>query len=94
MPLRKIAAALPLLCAFPLVTARKLLRIHRHKVRRGKAPQAEEKSFAAPEIDAVVKKLRAAHRFAETEISPDGTHVAWVETLTGKDGAPNGNVAV
>jgi dipeptidyl aminopeptidase/acylaminoacyl peptidase len=41
-----------------------------------------------------VKTLRAAHRFAETEISPDGTHVAWVETLTGKDGAPNGNTSM
>jgi dipeptidyl aminopeptidase/acylaminoacyl peptidase len=57
--------------------------------------KAEEKSTsAAPEIDAVVKTLRAAHRFAETEISPDGTHVAWVETLTGKDSAPNGNTSV
>ncbi len=56
--------------------------------------KAEEKLSAAPEIDAVVKTLRSAHRFAETEISPDGTHVAWVETLTGKDGAPNGNTAM
>jgi dipeptidyl aminopeptidase/acylaminoacyl peptidase len=51
-------------------------------------------SSAAPEIDAVVKTLRAAHRFEETKISPDGTHVAWVETLTGKDGAPNGNASI
>src|ERR1700733_329005 len=55
--------------------------------------KADEK-LAAPEIDDVVKTLRAAHRFAETEISPDGTHIAWVETLTGKDGAPNGNTAM
>jgi dipeptidyl aminopeptidase/acylaminoacyl peptidase len=57
--------------------------------------KAEEKpASAAPEIDAVVKTLRAAHRFAETEISPDGTHIAWVETLTGKDGSPNGNTSI
>jgi dipeptidyl aminopeptidase/acylaminoacyl peptidase len=57
--------------------------------------KSEEKpSAAAPEIDAVIKTLRAAHRFQQTAISPDGTRVAWVEILTGKDGAPTGNTSI
>ena len=38
--------------------------------------------------------LFAAHTFEQTAISPDGKKLAWVETLVGKDGAPDGNTAI
>jgi dipeptidyl aminopeptidase/acylaminoacyl peptidase len=41
-----------------------------------------------------VDALFAAHTFAEVAISPDGKKLAWVETLAGKDGAPDGNTAI
>ena len=45
-------------------------------------------------LDAVMDAFFAAHTFAQTAISPDGKKVAWVETLLGKDGAPDGNTAI
>ncbi|MGH9703019.1 MAG: S9 family peptidase, partial [Candidatus Acidiferrales bacterium] len=42
----------------------------------------------------VIHTLFAAHQFEQSEISPDGTKVSWVETLVGKDGAPSGNTAI
>jgi dipeptidyl aminopeptidase/acylaminoacyl peptidase len=47
-----------------------------------------------PSADAVVKTLFAAHRFEQTAISPDGSRVAWVETLVDKDGTSTGNSAI
>jgi len=38
--------------------------------------------------------LFATRRFEQTAISPDGKKIAWVETLVGKDGAPDGNTAI
>lgn len=94
MPLRRLAPTLAFLCALPLA-AQTPAQSTGTKSDVEKRLKAEENlTAAAPEIDAVVKTLGAAHRFAETEISPDGTHVAWVETLTGKDGAPNGNASI
>jgi dipeptidyl aminopeptidase/acylaminoacyl peptidase len=96
MPFRELALILALLCSLPLsIAAQTSPQTAGTKADVEKRLKAEEKSTsAAPEIDAVVKTLRAAHRFAETEISPDGTHVAWVETLTGKDGSPNGDTSI
>jgi len=45
----------------------------------------------ATPVDEVVNTLFATRRFEQTAISPDGKKIAWVETLVGKDGAPNGN---
>jgi dipeptidyl aminopeptidase/acylaminoacyl peptidase len=45
-------------------------------------------------LDAVMDALFSAHTFAQTAISPDGKKVAWVETLLGKDGTPDGNTAI
>jgi len=45
-------------------------------------------------VDEVVNTLFATRRFEQTAISPDGKKIAWVETLVGKDGAPDGNTAI
>jgi dipeptidyl aminopeptidase/acylaminoacyl peptidase len=44
--------------------------------------------------DAGAKPLTSAHNFEQTAISPDGTKVAWTETLTDKDGADSGKTAI
>jgi dipeptidyl aminopeptidase/acylaminoacyl peptidase len=56
--------------------------------------KAAEKSKVPAPLDEVVNALFAAHEFQMTAISPDGTKVAWVETLTGKTGAPSGDTAI
>jgi dipeptidyl aminopeptidase/acylaminoacyl peptidase len=62
------------------------------------AQQRSSKKQAAPApaapLDEVMNTLFAARRFEQTAISPDGQKVAWVETLVGKDGAPDGNTAI
>jgi dipeptidyl aminopeptidase/acylaminoacyl peptidase len=45
-------------------------------------------------LDAAIDALYAAHTFQQTAISPDGKKVAWVETLLGKNGVPDGNTAI
>jgi dipeptidyl aminopeptidase/acylaminoacyl peptidase len=45
-------------------------------------------------LDTVIDALYAAHTFEQASISPDGKKIAWVETLVGKDGAPDGNTAI
>jgi dipeptidyl aminopeptidase/acylaminoacyl peptidase len=55
--------------------------------------KAEERPQPAAPLDSVVKTL-AAHEFQQTAISPDGSKVAWVEILTGKDGARTGNTSI
>jgi dipeptidyl aminopeptidase/acylaminoacyl peptidase len=98
--LRGIAPILVFLCSVALATSAQTLTPSQEQTTGSKSSvekrlRAQEKSSSkSSEIDSVVKTLRAAHRFAETEISPDGTHVTWVETLTGKDAAPNGNTAM
>jgi hypothetical protein len=56
--------------------------------------KAEEKPKRATPLDGIMRTLNAAHHFQQAAISPDGTKVAWVEILTGKDGAPTGNTAI
>ena len=94
MTFRNLAPALALLVAFS-TAAQTPPQTTGTKSDVEKRPKSEEKpSAAAPEIDAVIKTLRAAHRFQQTTISPDGTRVAWVEILTGKDSAPTGNTSI
>jgi dipeptidyl aminopeptidase/acylaminoacyl peptidase len=59
-------------------------------------PRSNEPAKPKPSspLDAVIDALFAAHTFEQAAISPDGKKVAWVETLLGKDGAPNGNTAI
>jgi hypothetical protein len=45
-------------------------------------------------LDTVVDTLYAAHSFEQTAISPNGKKLAWVATLVGKDGAPDGHTAI
>ena len=52
------------------------------------------KQTVASPLDKAVHALFAVHRFEQAAIAPDGKQVAWVETLIGKDGAPDGNSAV
>ena len=49
---------------------------------------------AGSPLSGAIHALLAAHRFEQAAISPDGTRVAWVETLVGSDGAPNGHSAI
>jgi len=38
--------------------------------------------------------LARVREFQEVVVSPDGSHVAWVETLPAKDGNPSGRSAI
>ena len=55
---------------------------------------AAAKPIAASPLDAVMDALFSTHTFQQTAISPDGKKIAWVETLLGKNGAPDGNTAI
>ena len=57
---------------------------------RGASSKIAERTKPISSLDA----LFAAHTFAQAAISPDGKKIAWVETLLGKDGAPDGNTAI
>jgi dipeptidyl aminopeptidase/acylaminoacyl peptidase len=57
-------------------------------------PQPSQKPKATSPLDTVIDTLYAAHTFEQAAISPDGKKLAWVETLVGKDGAPDGNTAI
>jgi dipeptidyl aminopeptidase/acylaminoacyl peptidase len=45
-------------------------------------------------IEDAIRATFGVHEFQQAEISPDGKRVAWVETLTRKDGAPSPNSAI
>ena len=51
-------------------------------------------AFAQSSLDRILAELAAVRDFKETAISPDGTRVAWVVGLAGKDGLPSRNSAV
>lgn len=56
--------------------------------------KAVEKPKPVEPLGDAMKTIFTAHHFEQTAISPDGKLVAWVETLLGKDGAPDGNTAI
>lgn len=45
-------------------------------------------------VAAAIGATYGTQRFEQVAISPDGRHVAWVETLTARDGAPDGHSAI
>jgi dipeptidyl aminopeptidase/acylaminoacyl peptidase len=47
-----------------------------------------------PAVGQAIQAMFGVHEIEQTVISPDGRRVAWVETLTGKNGAPTGNSAI
>jgi dipeptidyl aminopeptidase/acylaminoacyl peptidase len=51
-------------------------------------------SKPAVPLDDVINAIYSALGFEQTAISPDGKKIAWVETLIGKDGGPDGNTAI
>src|SRR5579864_206039 len=53
---------------------------------------AQQSSTAA--LQDVIRTLFGAHDFQQAAIAPDGQHVAWVETLVGNNGVPNGTSAI
>jgi dipeptidyl aminopeptidase/acylaminoacyl peptidase len=64
------------------------------KENRHASAKVAEKIKAITPLDAVIDSFFAARTFAQTAISQDGKKIAWVETLVGKDGAPDGNTAI
>jgi len=64
------------------------------------APKKAEDPLLAPKIDPdspeakAVAAMFSVHEFSQTAISPDGKQVAWVESLTEKNGAPSPNSAI
>ena len=59
-----------------------------------KPPKKQAAAASATPVDEVMNTLFATRRFEQAAISPDGKKIAWVETLVGKDSAPNGNTAI
>jgi hypothetical protein len=57
-------------------------------------PAAAQKAKNRSPLDSVVHALFSVHQFGEVAISPDGQRLAWVESLTGKNGAPSPNSAI
>jgi dipeptidyl aminopeptidase/acylaminoacyl peptidase len=48
----------------------------------------------SPAVEAAMRAMFGVHGISEAVISPDGQRVAWVESLTGKNGAPSPNSAI
>ncbi len=72
-----------------------------HVVGKGTpAPRKVEDPLLAPKIDPdspeakAVEAMFGVHEFSQVAISPDGKQVAWVESLTEKNGAPSPNSAI
>ncbi|HVB08694.1 MAG TPA: hypothetical protein VNF00_07065, partial [Candidatus Acidoferrales bacterium] len=65
-------------------------------VGRDASALATKKSSAAlpPAMQQVMTDMFGVHAISEAVISPDGRRVAWVESLTGKNGAPSPDSAI
>src|SRR5437660_5260030 len=85
-----VAAAVLL---FPQVAGRAQITTRSTAVSHPGTKASAKRQVASP-LDEAVHALFAVHRFEQTAISPDGKNVAWVETLIGKDGAPDGHSAI
>jgi dipeptidyl aminopeptidase/acylaminoacyl peptidase len=58
------------------------------------AAQTLPKAKANPPHSAAVDAMFGMREFLQAEVSPDGKHVAWVESLPGPGGAPSDNAAI
>ena len=56
-------------------------------------PQASRHA-APPAMQEALRDMFNVHAISEAVISPDGRRVAWVESLSGKNGAPSANSAI
>ena len=57
------------------------------------APQASRHA-TSPAMQEALRDMFNVHAISEAVISPDGRRVAWVESLSGKNGAPSANSAI
>ncbi|HEV2303988.1 MAG TPA: S9 family peptidase [Candidatus Acidoferrales bacterium] len=48
----------------------------------------------SPAVERAIHAMFGVHEISQAVISPDGQRVAWVESLTGKNGAPSPNSAI
>ena len=55
---------------------------------------AQTQAVGKNALDPIIDSLFAVRHFGQVAISPDGTRVAWVEKLIGRNGAPSGNSAI
>ena len=61
----------------------------------GQAPsKAPAKTAPKSPLDDAMSAMFGMHDFQQAVISPDGTQVAWVESLLGPDGRPSANSAI
>jgi dipeptidyl aminopeptidase/acylaminoacyl peptidase len=58
------------------------------------AAQTASKAKVKPAHSAAVDAMFDMREFQQAEISPDGKHVAWVESLPGPGGAPSDNASI
>ncbi|HVA17402.1 MAG TPA: hypothetical protein VMV59_06780, partial [Candidatus Dormibacteraeota bacterium] len=56
-------------------------------------PQASRHA-TPPAMQEALRDMFNVHAISEAVISPDGRRVAWVESLSGKNGAPSSNSAI
>ena len=79
------ALILASLCMFPPASRR---------IRAANTAQAQDVPRPSPAVERAVREMFAVRQISEAVISPDGRHVAWVESLTGKNGALSSNSAI
>jgi len=59
-----------------------------------RAAQSDAPPKPSPAVERAINTLFGVHEISEAVISPDGRRVAWVESLSGKNGAPSPNSAI
>lgn len=58
------------------------------------AQDAQAPSKPSPAVQQAIRSMFDVRSISEAVISPDGRRVAWVESLSGKNGAPSGKSAI
>src|SRR5579859_1025063 len=66
-----------------------------HSATKSSAAASQASRHATPSaMQEALRDMFNVHAISEAVISPDGRRVAWVESLSGKNGAPSGNSAI